>query len=50
MSHRIHQLLNTALRALRPTERVHFHAGDHGHPYLCENPRCSSPALHTARG
>jgi hypothetical protein len=26
-------------------ERVHFHAGDHGRPYVCEDPRCSSPSL-----
>ena len=35
-------------RALRedttPTDHVHFHSGSHG-PYVCENPRCSSPGL-----
>ena len=33
-------------RALREdtTEDVHFHSGSHG-PYVCENPRCSSPGL-----
>ena len=50
MSHRIHHVVSTMTRALRPTERVHFHAGDHGSPYVCENPRCTSPALHTAKG
>jgi hypothetical protein len=39
-------------RALRPDhaddERVHFHAGDHGRPYVCENPSCSSPSLQVA--
>ena len=50
MSHLIHEVLDTVTRALRPTERVHFHAGDHGRPYLCENPRCNSPALHIVRG
>src|SRR4051794_3441051 len=35
---------------LTPAESVHFHAGDHGRPYLCENPHCSSPALHTVQG
>ena len=49
MSHRIHHILNTALHALRPTERVHFHAGEHGRPYVCEHPRCNSPALQTVR-
>jgi hypothetical protein len=49
MSHRIHNVLSTVMGALRPAERVHFHAGDDGRPYLCENHRCTSPALHTAR-
>ena len=33
-------------RALREdtTENVHFHSGSNG-PYVCENPRCSSPGL-----
>jgi hypothetical protein len=35
-------------RALRDditmTENVHFHAGPAG-PYVCENPRCTSPGL-----
>jgi len=33
-------------RALREdtTEKVHFHGGPHG-PYVCENPRCTSPGL-----
>jgi phosphopantetheinyl transferase len=29
-------------------ERVHFHAGDHGRPYVCEERRCNSPRLHVA--
>ena len=49
MPHRIHDLLSTVTRALATTERVHFHAGDHGRPYACENPRCTSPALRTAK-
>ena len=34
-------------RALREdtTEKVHFHGGPHGRPYVCENPGCSSPGL-----
>jgi hypothetical protein len=50
MSHLIHEVLGAVTRTLRPKERVHFHAGDHGRPYVCEHPRCNSPALHTARG
>ena len=50
MLHRIHDVLSTITRALRPTERVDFQAGDHGRPYLCETPRCTSPALHIAKG
>ena len=49
MSHLIHDVLSTVTRVLHPTERVHFHAGDHGRPYLCESPRCNSPALQIAR-
>ena len=28
--------------------RVHFHSGDHGRPYVCDNPRCESPSLDPA--
>jgi hypothetical protein len=28
--------------------QVHFHSGDHGRPYVCENPRCESPSLDPA--
>ena len=49
MSHLIHEVRATVTHALHPNERVHFHAGDHGRPYVCENPHCNSPALHTAR-
>jgi hypothetical protein len=28
---------------------VHFHAGAHG-PYVCENPRCTSPGLDVTSG
>ncbi len=33
-----------ALREDTTTENVHFHGGSDG-PYVCENPRCTSPAL-----
>jgi hypothetical protein len=49
MPHLIHDVLSTVTRALRPSERVHFHTGDHGRPYVCEHRRCNSPALHTAQ-
>jgi hypothetical protein len=45
MSHLIHDALDSVWRTLRPTERVHFHAGDDGRPYVCENSHCTSPAL-----
>ena len=50
MSHLLHAIVDTVTRALPPHERVHVHAGDHGRPYVCEDPRCNSPALQTARG
>ena len=50
MPHRIHDVLSAVTRALTTTERVHFHAGEHGRPYLCEHPHCNSPALHAGRG
>jgi hypothetical protein len=48
MRHRIHVLISLT-RALHPAESVHFHAGEHGRPYLCEHPHCNSPALRTVR-
>src|SRR6478736_3180091 len=49
---RIACLLVGAARALRRHEdavaHVHFHSGDHGRPYVCENPRCESPSLDPA--
>jgi len=42
------RILAAITRALRDddatTERVHFHAGP-ARPYVCENPRCTSPGL-----
>ena len=49
MRHRIHYVFSSLTRALHPAESVHFHAGEHGRPYLCEHPHCNSPALHTAK-
>ena len=46
----IHNVLSTVTRALNPTACEHFHSGDHGRPYVCENPRCTSPALNIAQG
>ena len=48
MPHLIHRLRAAVADALRghdAAEPVHFHAGDHGRPYVCEDPRCSSPSL-----
>jgi hypothetical protein len=46
------RLLHAVSRALNADdaygEHVHFHAGDHGRPYVCENRRCSSPSLRVA--
>jgi hypothetical protein len=33
-----------------PAARVHFHSGDHGRPYVCGNPRCTSPSLDIREG
>jgi hypothetical protein len=52
MTHLTHRLLLAVTRALHADhpdhERVHFHAGDHGRPYVCEDRRCSSPRLQVA--
>jgi len=50
MSRLIHNVLGTVTRALNPTASVHFHAGDLGRPYICEDPHCTSPALDVAQG
>jgi hypothetical protein len=41
---RIVAAISRALREDTTTENVHFHSGSHG-PYVCENPRCSSPGF-----
>ena len=40
------RIMAAVARVLRedPAEQVHFHGGPHG-PYVCENPRCTSPGL-----
>jgi hypothetical protein len=49
---RIARLLAGVAHALRTHDgvdsRVHFHSGDHGRPYVCENPHCESPGLDPA--
>lgn len=45
--HVAHRIVSSITRALgdRYTEdAVHFHAGADG-PYVCDNPRCTSPGL-----
>jgi len=49
LTHRLRAAVARALRQDHVNERVHFHAGDHGRPYVCEDPRCSSPSLRIAR-
>ena len=49
LTHRLRAALADALRDRHTDEPVHFHAGDHGRPYVCEDPRCSSPSLTTTR-
>ena len=48
LTHLIRTALANALREHHTDEPMHFHADDHGRPYVCENPRCSSPGLSTA--
>ncbi|MEA2321448.1 MAG: hypothetical protein QOD81_1298 [Solirubrobacteraceae bacterium] len=49
LTHRLGLAVTRALRASHAhAERVHFHAGDHGRPYVCEDRRCSSPSLRVA--
>jgi hypothetical protein len=49
---RIARLLAGVAQALRTEDsadaHVHFHSGDNGRPYVCENPRCESPSLDPA--
>ena len=49
---RIARLLTGMVDALRAEDeagrQVHLHSGDHGRPYVCENPRCESPGLDPA--
>lgn len=47
LTHRLRVALGNALREHHAAEPVHFHAGDHGRPYVCEDPHCSSPSLTT---
>jgi hypothetical protein len=42
---RLRDVLARALRPARPDGDPHFHGGDGGRPYVCDNPRCSSPGL-----
>jgi hypothetical protein len=41
---RILAAITQAFRDNLNDENVHFHAGPSG-PYVCENPRCTSPGL-----
>jgi len=42
------RLLTSILSALRDTPAdaaAHFHAGEHGRPYVCYDERCGSPSF-----
>ena len=41
---RIFAAVTPAFRENLDADDVHFHAGPAG-PYVCENPRCTSPGL-----
>jgi hypothetical protein len=45
LTSRLRSAFARALRPVRPDAGPHFHGGDGGRPYVCENPRCSSPGL-----
>ena len=47
LTHRLRLALANALRDHHTEEPVHFHAGDDGRPYVCEDPHCNSPRLTT---
>src|SRR4051794_33322727 len=47
LTRRFRVALSNALRDHHTEAPVHFHAGDDGRPYVCENLRCSSPNLTT---
>jgi hypothetical protein len=47
LTHRFRLALADALGDRYSEAPVHFHAGDDGRPYVCEDPRCSSPSLTT---
>ncbi|MEA2316840.1 MAG: hypothetical protein QOD44_1029 [Solirubrobacteraceae bacterium] len=51
MTHITQRVVHAIARTLggdSPEQRVHFHAGDDGRPYVCEDRRCSSPSLDPA--
>jgi len=45
MAPRLLRSLLSAFRAAPADAPVHFHAGEHGRPYVCHDARCGSPAL-----
>ncbi|MDX6724787.1 MAG: ParB/Sulfiredoxin domain, partial [Solirubrobacteraceae bacterium] len=44
----VHAIARTLGGGDSAEQRVHFHAGDDGRPYVCEDRRCSSPSLDPA--
>ena len=45
MTRRIFASIARALRDEPTEDRVHFHSGEHGRPYVCGDPHCTSPSL-----
>lgn len=45
MTHRLKRAFARLLSEEPWKPPVHFHAGEGGRPYVCENPRCESPGL-----
>jgi hypothetical protein len=44
MARRMLAAITSALRTERE-EQVHIHAGPFGRPYVCDDPRCTSPSM-----
>jgi hypothetical protein len=40
--------LTRALRLDGEHQITHIHTGNHGRPYVCDDPRCTSPSLEPA--
>jgi hypothetical protein len=45
MTSRIGTTLRRMLPSPRPTETIHFHLRENGHPFVCDLARCDSPGI-----